>query len=145
MGKPAPLQPPRYPATERDLWDLPEDVIGQIIDGELIVHPRPEPPHVQAASGLGVLLSVPFRYGFGGGPGGWIILDEPKIRFGKDLLVIDPDLRTLEGLKLQEGRWLIVGVFREDGKVRAEPFEAFELDLSLLWEDVPAVEDEGEP
>jgi len=200
MARPAPLQPHLYPATERDLEGLPEDVIGQIIDGELIVHPRPDPPHVQAASGLGVLLSGPFRYGFGNGPGGWIILDEPKIRFGRDLLVpdlagwrrerfvpirrgpyivvpdwicellspstarddrvrklpiyaregvphawiIDPTLRTLEVLRLQEGRWLIVNVFHDDEKVRAEPFEAVELDLALLWEDLPAEEEEPE-
>src|SRR5689334_10535989 len=90
MARPAPMYQPSYPATERDLDDLPADVIGQIIDGELIVHPRPDPPHTQAASGLGGLLISPFHYGFGGGPGGWVILVEPKIRFGSNLLV--PDL-----------------------------------------------------
>jgi hypothetical protein len=34
------------------------------------------------------------------------------------------------------GQWLTLGVFRDDAKVRAEPFEAFDLDLAVLWQDV---------
>lgn len=79
----------RIPATERDLDALPEDVTGEILDGELIVHPRPDPPHTQAASFLTGALFAPFARGIGG-PGGWVILIEPKIRFGSNLLV--PDL-----------------------------------------------------
>jgi hypothetical protein len=55
-----------FPATERDLDDLPEDVTGEILDGELIIRPRPGPPHTQAASGLGFLLGPAFQHGFGG-------------------------------------------------------------------------------
>lgn len=178
------------PATLRDLDDLPEEVVAHLIDGELIVHPRPEGPHVEAASELGWMLMGPFRHGVGG-PGGWVILDEPKILFGPQLLVpdlagwkkerfvatrkgpytvtpdwvceilspstrrfdrstklpifaragvghawvLDPGAQTLEVLRLHEGRWLIVAVHEGRGMVRAEPFDAVELDLSLIWSD----------
>lgn len=57
------------PATLRDLDNLPEEVVAHLVDGELIVHPRPEGPHVEAASELGWMLMGPFRHGMGG-PGG---------------------------------------------------------------------------
>jgi Uma2 family endonuclease len=50
--------------------------------------------------------------------------------------LIDPTLRTLEVLRLESGRWSIVATFTDDARVRAEPFEAFELELGLLWADV---------
>lgn len=84
-----PTIPTRRIPTISDLDDLPEDVVGEIIDGELIVHPRPDPPHVWAASELGAVLVTAFRRGIGG-PGGWIILDEPRIQFDPQILV--PDL-----------------------------------------------------
>lgn len=52
--------------------------------------------------------------------------------------LIDPALRLLEVLRLREGKWQIESVFQNDDKVRAEPFEAIELDLALLWKDIPA-------
>jgi Uma2 family endonuclease len=50
--------------------------------------------------------------------------------------LVDPRLRTLEALRLEAGRWVVVGLWKDDAKVHAEPFEAFELDLSVLWADV---------
>lgn len=50
--------------------------------------------------------------------------------------IVDPLLHTLEVLRLHEGHWLITAVFKDDAKVRAEPFDAIELDLSILWADV---------
>ncbi len=41
--------------------------------------------------------------------------------------------RTLEVMRLLDGKWLIVDVHRGDVKVRAEPFEAIEIDLAVLW------------
>jgi Uma2 family endonuclease len=184
------------PATLRDLDDLPEDVIAHLVDGELIVHPRPEPPHTEAASVLTGSLFGPFWRGIGG-PGGWVILAEPKILFGEQVLVpdlagwrkerfvsprkgpytvspdwvceilspsterfdratklpifaregvrhawlLDPKLQTLEVLRLHEGRWLIVAVHDGLDKVRAEPFDAIELDLSLFWGEARPEED----
>ena len=48
--------------------------------------------------------------------------------------LVDPLARTVEDLRLENGRWLIVATFGDLDVVRAEPFEAIELDLSLLWE-----------
>jgi Uma2 family endonuclease len=47
---------------------------------------------------------------------------------------IDPARRELEGCRLVEGKWLQLGVFGTDEKVRAEPFEAVEIDLAEWWE-----------
>ena len=47
------------PATYEDLFDLPENLVGEIINGRLVTHPRPAPKHVQAASTLGEELGPP--------------------------------------------------------------------------------------
>src|SRR5688572_7782467 len=60
-----------------------------MFDGELYASPRPAMPHARAASVLGVKLGEPFDVGRNG-PGGWLILDEPELHFGNDVLV--PDL-----------------------------------------------------
>lgn len=76
-------------ATYEDLFDLPEHLVGEIISGTLITHPRPAPKHARASSTLGVELGGPFDRGRFG-PGGWWILDEPELHLGYDVLV--PDL-----------------------------------------------------
>ena len=50
--------------------------------------------------------------------------------------LVDPLLRTLEVLRLGPDGWILIGTWRDDTKVRAEPFEVFELELSVLWADV---------
>ncbi|MBI4700108.1 MAG: Uma2 family endonuclease [Deltaproteobacteria bacterium] len=50
--------------------------------------------------------------------------------------LVDPVLRTLEVLRLAGGNWLNVGAFADDDRVRAEPFDAIELELGALWADV---------
>jgi Uma2 family endonuclease len=178
--------PPR--ATEADLERVPENLTGQIIDGELVALPRPEGPHVEAASDLCVLLGSAFRFGRGG-PGGWVILAEPEIRFGDDIFVpdlagwkkerfvspkkgsyrvipdwicevlspstrlidrtrklpkyashgvnhvwlVEPRERSIEVFRREGTQWILLGFFGEDMKIRAEPFDAVELDLSLVW------------
>ena len=48
--------------------------------------------------------------------------------------LLDPLARLLEVLHLgPRGRWVLEQVFRGDGKVLAQPFEAVELDLAALW------------
>lgn len=37
-------------------------------------------------------------------------------------------------LRLESGRWTIVSTYAGDEVVRAEPFEAIELEMALLWE-----------
>lgn len=76
-------------AAYEDLFDLPENIIGQIIHGQLITQPRPAPKHSLASSSLGDELVSPFQKGRGG-PGGWWILDEPELHLGPHILV--PDL-----------------------------------------------------
>ena len=75
--------------TLADLERLPENVVGEILHGVLYSHPRPASLHARAASTLGEELGPPFNRGRGG-PGGWIILDEPELHLGDDVLV--PDL-----------------------------------------------------
>jgi Uma2 family endonuclease len=47
--------------------------------------------------------------------------------------LVDPLARSLEVFRLEEGRWVFLGGGEGEDKARMEPFEAFELDLSLLW------------
>jgi Uma2 family endonuclease len=180
------------PATWDDLLDVPEGFIGEIIAGEIVATPRPANPHAEVSSDLGTLLGGPFRFGIGG-PGGWVLLDEPRIRFGEEIRVPDlagwrrerysappsgpltviPDwtceilspatesddrgakmdlyrtagvrhvwlvgwiARTLEVYRAEASGWLRVATFTGDSRVRAEPFDAIELDLSLLWSLLP--------
>jgi Uma2 family endonuclease len=185
-------------ATYQDLVAAPEHKVAEIIDGELFLSPRPAPRHALAAAALGEELGPPFKRGRGG-PGGWMILDEPELHLGEDVLVpdlagwrterlpaipsepyftLEPDWicevlspsterldrtrklalharagvrhawlihpvhRSLEVLRLHEGSWLLVAVHRDDQRVRAEPFDAIELDLAILWAGAPPV-DEG--
>jgi Uma2 family endonuclease len=81
--------PERRRATYSDLADVPENQVGEIIDGELSLQPRPAAPHARAASRLGMDLGGPFDRGRGG-PGGWVILYEPELHLHGDALV--PDL-----------------------------------------------------
>lgn len=47
--------------------------------------------------------------------------------------LLDPSARTLEVLRRADGVWVIVGVYGDAQVVRAEPFDAVELELSALW------------
>ncbi|MDO8844501.1 MAG: Uma2 family endonuclease [Methylicorpusculum sp.] len=76
-------------ASYEDLLDLPEHVIGEILNGQLITQPRPAPRHSLAASVIGDEYVSPYHRGRGG-PGGWWILFEPELHLGRDILV--PDL-----------------------------------------------------
>ena len=187
MGDPA-----RQKATYRDVLATPPDKVAQVVAGTLHVHPRPAGPHAAVSSALGEELGPPFKRGRGG-PGGWILLDEPELHLGDDILVpdlagwrrerlgavpnepyftlapdwvcevlspstakldrvdklpiyareqvgfvwfVDPLERTLEILGLENGRWVVPGAQRDDARVHARPFDAFELDLAVLWEDL---------
>lgn len=179
------------PATYADIEALPEHLVGEILDGELIVSPRPRPAHTRASSDLGLLVGPPFRFGRGG-PGGWWILDEPELHLGPHVVVpdlagwrkermprlpdtaffelppdwvcevlspstcridrvkklsiygeyhvghcwlLDPDAHTLEVLRLTDTGWLIAAAHAGNEVVRAEPFDAVELELGLLWDE----------
>lgn len=76
-------------ATLADLEAVPEGSTGEILDGELVVQPRPAAPHLRSATALTGELSGPFDRGRGG-PGGWVLLAEPELHLGADVVV--PDL-----------------------------------------------------
>ena len=190
MMQPMPRVPPfDRPATYEDLVALPDNLIAEIVDGELHASPKPAPPHVRAGSSLGVVIGGPYDHGRGG-PGGWWILDEPELHLGSDVLVpdvagwrkirmphlpetayfpvapdwvceilspstavidrskklaiyaregvghawlVDPALQTLEVLRLEAGRWVLLGTHAANAVVRAEPFDGMDLELRLLW------------
>lgn len=186
-------EPKAKRATYQDVLDAPEHVVAEIVNGELFLSPRPKFGHALVSSALGAELGLPFGRGRGG-PGGWILVDEPELHLGEDIFVPDlagwrrerlpgiredqpylelapdwlcevlspstekldralklpryaaagvryawlihPHNRTLEVLRLHEGKWLGLAVHRDDERVRAEPFDAIELDLSVLWADI---------
>lgn len=80
---------PHGPATYQDVIDAPENMVAEIIDGWLHLQPRPRPRHAIAIATLAGDLVRPFGRGIGG-PGGWVIMVEPELHFGADVLV--PDL-----------------------------------------------------
>src|ERR1017187_611152 len=84
MGDPA-----KRRATYDDVLAAPEHVVAEVVNGVLHTQPRPGAPHARASSRLGIDLGGPFDRGKGG-PGGWIILDEPELHLHGDVLV--PDL-----------------------------------------------------
>jgi hypothetical protein len=45
----------------------------------------------------------------------------------------NPLLQTLEVLALAAGRWALVATHEGSAAVRAEPFDAIELELGALW------------
>jgi Uma2 family endonuclease len=185
----------KRPATYDDVLAAPEHKVAEIIEGELVLSPRPALPHAEATAALMSELGPPFRRGRGG-PGGWIILIEPELHLGEDVLVpdlagwrretlaavpreahleirpdwlcevlspssercdrgakvrlyaaagvinawlVNPLQQTLEILRLSPAKpaeWTSLAVFTDDAKVRAEPFESFELELAVLWQGV---------
>jgi Uma2 family endonuclease len=84
MGQPAPRR-----ATYADVLAAPPHQVAEVIDGSLHLHPRPARPHAVATSALSDELGPPFKRGRGG-PGGWILLFEPELHLGDDIVV--PDL-----------------------------------------------------
>ena len=65
------------------LWEelcaLPENVVGEIFNDELVVSPRPAPRHIRTS---GVLFNQIYN-SFDNNEGGWLILCEPQIHFEK--------------------------------------------------------------
>jgi Uma2 family endonuclease len=177
-------------ATYEDLLGVPEHLVAEIIDGELVTSPRPTARHAQASSAIGADLHNAFGRSNRGGPGGWIILDEPELHIVGQILVpdvagwrrermpsvpdvpffelapdwicevlspataatdrtrkmdhdararvkhvwfLDPAVRTLEVFRLDGEGWRLAMTAAGLGPVRAEPFEAIEIDLEGVW------------
>ncbi len=51
--------------------------------------------------------------------------------------LVSPRNRTVEVMRLQAGHWLVLAIYQGDQRVRAEPFEACELELGALWRGLP--------
>ena len=83
-------EPAGKKASYDDLFSIPENTTGEIIDGELFVTPRPSRKHGYTASALDKKIGSPYQFGDSGGPGGWIIIVEPEISLGENIIV--PDL-----------------------------------------------------
>jgi Uma2 family endonuclease len=47
--------------------------------------------------------------------------------------LVDPEAHTLEVFRLEDSRYVLLGVYKGAASVRAEPFEVLTLELSLLW------------
>jgi Uma2 family endonuclease len=78
----------RRKATYADLEAAPPHLVAELVDGELYLSPRPASPHALAQSALQGELYGPFHRGRGG-PGGWLLLFEPELHLGEDVLVPD--------------------------------------------------------
>jgi hypothetical protein len=52
--------------------------------------------------------------------------------------LVDPVERTPEGYRLVDSHWSRLARYSDDERVRAEPFDAIELELGVLWADVEA-------
>lgn len=87
-------------ATYEDVLRAPPNHITQVIFGVLHSMPRPAIPHARASSVLGALVQFPFGLGIGG-PGGWLILDEPELHLGPEPDILVPDLA---GWRLDRGQ-----------------------------------------
>lgn len=187
-------KPTKKRATYQDVIDAPENLVAEILDGELHLFPRPRPRHARNASALGAFLIGAFDFGLNG-PGGWTILDEPELHLGpeRDRDVVVPDIagwregrlietpdepafitvipdwlcevlspstarvdrmkkmpiyarekishvwladpveRTIEVLRFERGRYVLVGTYGGDEPVRAEPFEDVEIPAAFVW------------
>jgi Putative restriction endonuclease len=99
-------EPKKSPATYADIEALQPHIVGEILFGILHTQPRPTIPHAAALSGLGFMLGGPFQLGRGG-PGGWIILDEPELHLGPHVVV--PDVAGWKTERLagkMQAKWL---------------------------------------
>ena len=75
-------------ATYQDVLDAPPHRVAEIVDGMLYINPRP--PTLQALAKTRLVAGLGHAFGFGrGGPGGWLIMHEPELHLGEDILVPD--------------------------------------------------------
>ena len=97
-------EPPRK-ANYQNVLDAPENMVAQIIDGELYLHARPVDPHLWAGAKLFAEIEIEMRiHGDADGeePEEWTILPEPELRLGNDVLV--PDIAGWRAVNLQRNR-----------------------------------------
>jgi len=81
-------EPAQRVAAYEDILGSPPHVVAELIEGVLYQSPRPTNLHARASSRVGAEIMPPFDGGKGG-PGGWIILIEPEVHLGANVLVPD--------------------------------------------------------
>ena len=79
----------KRPATYDDVLAAPPHMVAELVEGALVLQPRPASRHALAVSALTAKVGGPNHHDEGG-PGGWWILGEPELHLGRDVLV--PDL-----------------------------------------------------
>src|SRR5258706_1734855 len=79
----------RQRATYDDLVKVPENMVAELIDGDLYAWPRPAGPHARFSSALGMDIGPPYDRGRGGPGGGWILF-EPELHLRQQVVVPDP-------------------------------------------------------
>ena len=176
-------------ATYEDVLSAPEHFIAEVIRGSLSLTPRPRFAHSRTMSRLGMQLRS-FDDPGPSDPGGWIILVEPELHLGMEILVpdlagwrrermpempqvayetlapdwcceilspgtekvdrgekaeiyaehgvshywlVNPELQTIEVLRLDGPTYRIVKVVRGEAPQRIEPFDAIEFPVTSLW------------
>lgn len=83
------LEPSKRAATYEDLRRVPDNLVAELVSGELYANPRPASPHAKAATGITASV-YPFDGDPSGGhPGGWWILAEPELHLHGDVVVPD--------------------------------------------------------
>ena len=80
------MKPLKKGATYDDLCDVPEHFVAEMFDGDLYAFPRPALPHANATGSLFADIHGSFHRK---DPEGWVILFEPELHFGRDVLVPD--------------------------------------------------------
>lgn len=85
------MEPQRQTTLYEQLNALPENLVGEIIYGQLHTQPRPAGPHAVAQSILEMDIGSAYQRGRGG-PGDWWIIDEPELHFVRDSEVLVPDI-----------------------------------------------------
>jgi Uma2 family endonuclease len=82
---------PKRRATYDDLVQVPEWKVAEILDGELIVNPRPAIPHAHTGMAMANDIFGSFQGppGEPDRPGGWWILYEPELHLGEDVIIPD--------------------------------------------------------
>ncbi len=73
----------------QDVLDARPPMVAEVVAGTLHIRPGPGKRHAWASSVKGIEIGTPFGRGRGG-PGGWLIIDEPELHVGEDIVV--PDL-----------------------------------------------------
>ena len=79
-------KPLKKGATYDDLREVADHFVAEMFDGDLYAFPRPALPHANAAGSLFSEIHQSFHRK---GPDGWVILFEPELHFGRDVLVPD--------------------------------------------------------